>query len=1024
MSAMSRNAALNTAASVARRCLLRFAIAATIVSLFAALARAGGPQYIAGTSYFAPTMTGQPLVWPLGVITYYTDQGDLSPILPNTSANSLVADAFSQWTSVSTAAVAATRGGQLGEDVNGANVTVNSDGTISLPADIQPSAISTPVGVVYDEDGSVTDALLGTGAGDSSQCFTNAVYGGNDNFGPMATYQHALIVINGECAQVSSQVVDVEYRLVRVIGAVFGLGWSQLNLNVVTGSPAPTTADFAGFPVMHDVDPTSCVPITRCYPNPYQLSMDDTSAIARLYPVTAQNQPNYAGKQIFSTNTAGIHGTVWFTDDSGNPTQPMQGVNVVARWIDPSTGLPSRQYAASSVSGFLFTGDAGNPVTGLNDSLGVPYSEWGSDAQTSEGSFDLSGLQVLNAASTQYQLTVEPLDPIWSAGVGPYAPYLDRPSGATQPIIVTVGAGQDLQQDVLMSASAQPVPPWSPSQTWTAPGTVPSPGDWVGSLSGYGDVAYFLLPAKANRTMSVAVTALDESGNPTESKTQPLVGLWLASDPEGTRPPSLTTSPFNTVNFGLTRLDTQIAASSNFLIAISDLRGDGRPDYHYHANVLYADSVSPARVSVGGGPITVLGTGFAQGLTIAVGGFAVAPLAIDAGQIILAAPPAGDGLQSITISNPVNGASSTMSNVLNYGAAASDNIVLLIGLNPNTPVGTQATNPVSVRVLAADGVTPVSGATIAWSATNNVQLSVCGGKSSCSSITDQSGDAAAWLTPSTAGLSGITATLAPWVTSAKSVTATLNATESATDIGALTPYLWISQGATINVPLTARVLSNGAPLNNSKVNFTVVHGAGTLSAASAQTSSTGYATVSLLLSQFSSLVQVSACVGPNNAPCQTFYANPVAASQLQLQPVAGGGQITSGQAFQPVAVRVTDSSSPPNTVLAAPVLFQTTVLRPLATPPAGGNPVTPIILSVSQSTVVSDINGLASLIPSSGGFSAPLEVDVTVAAGTGATLNDPLEILPGLPATENTNDNRRPSVGDPRRHIPELAERE
>ncbi len=1024
MSAMSRNAALNTAASVARRCLLRFAIAATIVSLFAALARAGGPQYIAGTSYFAPTMTGQPLVWPLGVITYYTDQGDLSPILPNTSANSLVADAFSQWTSVSTAAVAATRGGQLGEDVNGANVTVNSDGTISLPADIQPSAISTPVGVVYDEDGSVTDALLGTGAGDSSQCFTNAVYGGNDNFGPMATYQHALIVINGECAQVSSQVVDVEYRLVRVIGAVFGLGWSQLNLNVVTGSPAPTTADFAGFPVMHDVDPTSCVPITRCYPNPYQLSMDDTSAIARLYPVTAQNQPNYAGKQIFSTNTAGIHGTVWFTDDSGNPTQPMQGVNVVARWIDPSTGLPSRQYAASSVSGFLFTGDAGNPVTGLNDSLGVPYSEWGSDAQTSEGSFDLSGLQVLNAASTQYQLTVEPLDPIWSAGVGPYAPYLDRPSGATQPIIVTVGAGQDLQQDVLMSASAQPVPPWSPSQTWTAPGTVPSAGDWVGSLSGYGDVAYFLLPAKGNRTMSVAVTALDESGNPTESKTQPLVGLWLASDPEGTRPPSLTTSPFNTVNFGLTRLDTQIAASSNFLIAISDLRGDGRPDYHYHANVLYADSVSPARVSVGGGPITVLGTGFAQGLTIAVGGFAVAPLAIDAGQIILAAPPAGDGLQSITISNPVNGASSTMSNVLNYGAAASDNIVLLIGLNPNTPVGTQATNPVSVRVLAADGVTPVSGATIAWSATNNVQLSVCGGKSSCSSITDQSGDAAAWLTPSTAGLSGITATLAPWVTSAKSVTATLNATESATDIGALTPYLWISQGATINVPLTARVLSNGAPLNNSKVNFTVVHGAGTLSAASAQTSSTGYATVSLLLSQFSSLVQVSACVGPNNTPCQTFYANPVAASQLQLQPVAGGGQITSGQAFQPVAVRVTDSSSPPNTVLAAPVLFQTTVLRPLATPPAGGNPVTPIILSVSQSTVVSDINGLASLIPSSGGFSAPLEVDVTVAAGTGATLNDPLEILPGLPATENTNDNRRPSVGDPRRHIPELAERE
>src|ERR1700722_13119585 len=191
MSAMSHNAAVNAAALVVRRCLLRLALAAAIVFLFALLSRAGGPQYIAGTSYFASTMSGQPLVWPQGGITYYTDQGDVSPILPNAPADALVADAFNQWTSVSTAAIAATSGGQLAEDVNGTNVTVNFNGTISMPADTQPSATGTPVGVVYDEDGSVTDALLGSGAGDSSQCFTNAVYGGDDNFGPMATYQHA-----------------------------------------------------------------------------------------------------------------------------------------------------------------------------------------------------------------------------------------------------------------------------------------------------------------------------------------------------------------------------------------------------------------------------------------------------------------------------------------------------------------------------------------------------------------------------------------------------------------------------------------------------------------------------------------------------------------------------------------------------------------------------------------------------------------------------------------------------------------
>ncbi len=89
----------------------------------------------------------------------------------------------------------------------------------------------------------------------------------------------------------------------------------------------------------------------------------------------------------------------------------MQGVNVVARWIDPSTGLPSRRYAATSVSGFLFTGNAGNPITGYLDSTGDTFSEWGSNNQAVEGFFDLAGLQLPNGGSAQYQLSVEAIDP-------------------------------------------------------------------------------------------------------------------------------------------------------------------------------------------------------------------------------------------------------------------------------------------------------------------------------------------------------------------------------------------------------------------------------------------------------------------------------------------------------------------------------------------------------------------------------------------------------------------------------------
>ena len=212
---------------------------------------------------------------------------------------------------------------------------MNADGTISVPADIQPTATGTPIGIVFDYDGRVTDALIGSGAGASSQCFSNAVFGGADNYGAFATYQHALIVINGQCALQSSEINDVQYRLVRVIGSVLGLGWSQVNPNVLTRTPAPTSDDYAGFPVMHFTDHFNCVPITLCYPNPYQLAMDDVAALSRLYPVTAQNQSNFPGKQIFSAATARIHGSVWFTDSVGNRTQAMQGVNVVARWIDP-----------------------------------------------------------------------------------------------------------------------------------------------------------------------------------------------------------------------------------------------------------------------------------------------------------------------------------------------------------------------------------------------------------------------------------------------------------------------------------------------------------------------------------------------------------------------------------------------------------------------------------------------------------------------------------------------------------------
>ena len=111
---MNRNDHTTSMAFTALSFLLRLASAATIVLCGGVVLQAGGPKCVAGRTYFDSGTTGQPLTWPPGLITYFTDQGDLSPVLPNTSANSFVADAFNQWQSVSTAALNVNSGGTFG----------------------------------------------------------------------------------------------------------------------------------------------------------------------------------------------------------------------------------------------------------------------------------------------------------------------------------------------------------------------------------------------------------------------------------------------------------------------------------------------------------------------------------------------------------------------------------------------------------------------------------------------------------------------------------------------------------------------------------------------------------------------------------------------------------------------------------------------------------------------------------------------------------------------------------------------
>lgn len=941
---------------------------------------AGGPAYVAGSGY-DPGVKGHALVWANAHITYYTDQGALSPLLTDVQADTMVATAFTSWTTVWGASLTASQAGHLAEDVNGTNVISNPDGTISLPTDIQSSALTTPVAIVYDYDGAVTDALLGTGAGGADSCFTNAVYGEPDNFSSAGNIVHALVVINGVCATSSSKLPDLQYRLMRTLGRVIGMGWSQANLNVITRSPSPTSDDYEGFPLMHHSDPISCVPVSACYPNAAFPKLDDAASLGRLYPSTTPPP----------TPTARIHGSVYFTDSTGVAVQPMQGVNVVARLLD--SGLtPSRRYVVTSVSGFAFHGNAGNVVNAYVDDQGLRYDRWGSDDPALEGYFDLGGLIVPQGQSVAlYQLSVEPINASWSDGVLPYAFSQVTPSGKFAPVTITVLPGSDTERDILMLSSEVAKAHPGAGATYASPATIPRSGSWAGWISGYGDADWFQFPVQANRTASVSVVALDESGQPAQSKLMPVVGIWQLSDETGGPAPAATPTAFNTINFAMSRLDAQFYSNETFRLGIADLRGDGRPDYSYAAHVLYSDAVTPSRISLAGGPVILAGLGFNAQQQVGTPAGDAQRLSASATQIQARLPGLPvDGSASLVVTDPSTGGSSQMINAVTYGAASTDQLLMLQATEPATPVGSQAANPIRVRVVAEDGVTSVNGATVAWSASNGTSLSVCGGGTGCSVLSDQSGESSTWVTPTVAGQSTITAELAPLsYNPPQTKQATLVGTSTSLDLAALFPTRRIAQGATVDLVLTAQVLSAGTPQANVVVNYAMLSGFATLTAPSAITNSSGYATVNAHLANHTGDVQVSACVAPGNNPCQTFtmFATPPSLWTLEL--VSGSDQVVSaGQSFQPLIMRVTDGSPARNPVIAVNTVFSTLIVRlpPGSTWHDGGEAIvggtsTPVILGKSSTTAVTTEEGQVAILPGPGSIKGPCDLLITIAAG-------------------------------------------
>lgn len=873
-------------------------------------AEAGGPRWVAGSSYFSAAALGQPVVWPGGKVPYYTDQSALSAQVTQAQANAMVKTAAAVWLGVKTAAISIGRGGNLAESVDQA-VTTGANGIV-LPADIEPTATTRPVGVVYDETGAVINGIYGAGANSPLNCQSNGVITTVDNLSASGNIAHALIVVNGQCATTPAQLTNLQYQLVRAFGVVLGLDWSQTNEEMFAGDQI-SSEGLAGWPIMHPMERLCNSGGGTCMPNGTMLRTDDIAALNRLYPVTAENLCNFTDRTQTAAATISVQGTVTFARGQG-----MQGVNVVLRPLHK--GVPELSYTATAVTGRNFVGNAGNAITGASDAQGNPLARFGVSDETQEGFFDLSGVPLPpGVTQSDYQLSFEAINPLYtgSESVGPYTTGQVTPSG-TMPVITLTGlsAGSVVTESVVIEDSADEAQ--SGNDGWeNAPAGVPASGEWSGRMTGYGHSGWFEWWAQAAREFTIEAQALDETGANSVSKAQMVIGAWNAMDAAGTPPVTSTVQPFNGQVPGLTALPVMMAAPAEVRVGLADWRGDGRPDYAYHGRVLYADSVTPTHVPAAGGAITIEGMGFRPSMmAVTVNGAAAQVTSVTPNAITAIAPASGGvtGDVPLMIEDTETLGVAAITGGFSYDAGNNDALTVVAAPPSVGPIGVPAA--MTVRAENAATLAPAAGVTVTFAVSLGTAMLGCG-QSVCSITTAGDGSAKLLVAANSTAPAQITASL----TNGASVAAQFTGAAPPA-IAALTPNLYIAMGATVSWPVRALALSaSGAPAAGQSVTW-VPGGAGVCAGLAQSTSGAdGIASDTVTAGPFDASITsgVSACLA-GTASCAHFQVIPVQPSTEALVAWSGTAQsIAACEAFAPVVLHVTDAFGDP--VAGASVTF-------------------------------------------------------------------------------------------------------
>lgn len=277
---------------------------------------AGGPLY---------TFNGKAYRYKSDTISYTLDRGPFG-IFTSSQAQTLANASFKTWDDVVTSNVTFKHSiaDTLLVDVNASNYLDYTTMTDFVYDGINP--------IIFDNDGSITEALFGTGASQSVIGFAGSGDKDNDGY-----FDEGESVMNGKLADGSINSFTLEEwksTFVHEFGHFLGLDHTQIN-----GEYSSDAAKTIYVPTMYPFATVNDVPLG-------DLNPDDIAAISNLYPAPS-----------FFNTTGKITGTVTRVNAS-----VVRGANVIAI----STGADSLMNQISTVTDYFDQNNGMYTIIGLN----------------------------------------------------------------------------------------------------------------------------------------------------------------------------------------------------------------------------------------------------------------------------------------------------------------------------------------------------------------------------------------------------------------------------------------------------------------------------------------------------------------------------------------------------------------------------------------------------------------------------------------------------------------------------------